>query len=149
MAEQGRIYGAYADIDSESVKSFWNDNAKKDSSLKSVLLGKDFGENSALLHNERENEILRGFIGDRNISVLDIGCGIGRWAYNLKPIVKTYHGIDFSDEFVKSARNTFKDSANIKFFCMSATDVDISVPPPPPRKKIRSCYFYRGLYVYK
>jgi SAM-dependent methyltransferase len=129
MAEQSknRIYGAYADIDSESVKSFWNNNARKDSSLKSVLLGNDFGENSAILHNERENKILRSFVGDKSISILDIGCGIGRWAYNLKPIIKVYHGIDFSDEFVKSANIKFNNSANIKFYCMSATNIDTSV----------------------
>jgi hypothetical protein len=37
---------------------------KKDSSLKSVLLGYDFGENSADLHNQKEAKILMDLIGN-------------------------------------------------------------------------------------
>jgi SAM-dependent methyltransferase len=120
----GRIYGENADIDSETVKNFWNNNAKKDASLKSVLLGYDFGENSADLHNKKEAKIVLDFVGSGKKSILDVGCGIGRWAYNLKPIIKTYDGIDFSEEFVKSANNNFKDYSEIKFYNMSAVNID-------------------------
>jgi len=122
--ENGRIYGEKASIDGESVKTFWNNNAKKDSSLKSVLLGYDFGENSADLHNKKEAKIVLDFIGNDKKTILDIGCGIGRWAYNLKTVIKKYDGIDFSDEFVKAANNNFKDHNEINFFCMSATDIN-------------------------
>jgi SAM-dependent methyltransferase len=120
----GRIYGEKAGIDSESVKHFWNNNAKKDSSLKSVLLGYDFGENSADLHNRKEAQIVLDFTGNGKKSILDIGCGIGRWAYNLNPIIKTYDGIDFAEEFVKTANNNFNSFDNITFYCMSATGID-------------------------
>jgi predicted TPR repeat methyltransferase len=56
--------------------------------------------------------------------MLDIGCGIGRWAYNLEPIIKAYDGIDFSEEFVKTAGAHFRDRDGIKFFCMPVTDID-------------------------
>jgi cyclopropane fatty-acyl-phospholipid synthase-like methyltransferase len=42
----------------------------------------------------------------------------------LGSIVTTYHGIDFSEEFVKVANNNFKNNKNIQFFYMSATDID-------------------------
>jgi SAM-dependent methyltransferase len=124
--ENGRIYGEKASIDSESVKLFWNNNAKKDSSLKSVLLGYDFNENSADLHNQKEAKIVLDFIGDEGEkkNILDIGCGIGRWAYNLKPIIQKYDGIDFSEEFIQAANFNFKDFDKIKFYCMSATDIN-------------------------
>jgi SAM-dependent methyltransferase len=124
METDGRIYGDNAGIDKESVKSFWNNNAKKDSSLKSVLLGYDFGENSAVLHNQKEAKIVLDFIGEGKKTILDIGCGIGRRAYNLKQIIKTYDGIDFSEEFVKSANNNFEGCAGIGFYCMSATEIE-------------------------
>jgi SAM-dependent methyltransferase len=124
MEADGRIYGDNAGIDKESVKVFWNNNAKKDSSLKSVLLGYDFGENSAVLHNQKEAKIVLDFIGGGQKTILDIGCGIGRWAYNLKQIIKAYDGIDFSEEFVKSASNNFKGYAGISFYCMSATEIE-------------------------
>jgi len=120
----GRIYGEKSEINTESVKSFWNNNAKKDSSLKSVLLGYDFGENSANLHNQKEAKIVLDFIGNDKKTILDIGCGIGRWAYNLNNIIQKYDGIDFSDEFVQAANNNFKNYNEINFYCMSATDID-------------------------
>ncbi|MDR1215810.1 MAG: class I SAM-dependent methyltransferase [Treponema sp.] len=124
MKAIGRIYGKNADIDSENVKRFWNNNAKQDSSLKSVLLGYDFGENSADLHNQKETKIVLDFIGNSKKTVFDIGCGIGRWAYNLNSIIKTYDGIDFSEEFIKIANNNFKCFPKIKFYCMSAVNID-------------------------
>ena len=124
METIGRIYGKQASIDSESVKTFWNNNAHKDSSLKSVLLGYDFGANSADLHNQKEAQIVRDFIGAGQKTIVDIGCGIGRWAYNLQPIIKKYDGIDFSEAFVQAASNNFKDSNGIRFYCMPATDID-------------------------
>ena len=124
MKTVGRIYGEKTGIDSNKVKTFWNNNAQKDSSLKSVLLGYDFAENSANLHNEKESKIVCDFIGSGKKTILDIGCGIGRWAYNLKPIIKTYDGIDFSEEFVKAANNNFKDFAEFTFHCMSAVNID-------------------------
>jgi len=124
MEANGRFYGKSVCVDSDSIKEFWNNNAKKDSSLKSVLLGKDFGANSADLHNQKETKILLDFIGNDKKDILDIGCGIGRWAYNLLPIIQSYHGIDFSDEFVKNANNSFAEYENIQFFCSSATKIE-------------------------
>jgi SAM-dependent methyltransferase len=124
MNVNGRIYGEKADIDSESVKIFWDNNARKDASLKSVLLGYDFGKNSADLHNQKEAKIVLDFIGTGKKTVLDIGCGIGRWAYNLKSIIEEYDGIDFSEEFVKAARNNFEGFDKIRFHPMSATNID-------------------------
>ncbi|MDR2410348.1 MAG: class I SAM-dependent methyltransferase [Bacteroidales bacterium] len=119
-----RIYKKNVDIDVDAIRSFWNKKAQKDSSLKAVLLGADFGENSGIIRNERESNILKGFIKNPK-TVLDIGCGIGRWAYNLKSDFEIYHGIDFSEEFIKNATLNFKDFPNIKFFNMSVIDIDI------------------------
>ncbi|MDR1230218.1 MAG: methyltransferase domain-containing protein [Spirochaetaceae bacterium] len=125
MAETvGRIYGEKTDIDSDRVKAFWDNNARKSSSLKSVLLGYDFGENSADLHNQKEAKIVLDFIGDGKKTILDIGCGIGRWAHNLEAAIQEYDGIDFSEEFIKTANHHFKDVDKIKFYSMSATNID-------------------------
>lgn len=128
MAEKTRIYDEVVNIDSRSVQNFWNLKAAKDSSFKSVLLGSDLAENSGVIRNNRECQILCDFLGQREaLTVLDIGCGIGRWAYNLEPRIKTYHGIDFSSEFIKSATHTFEANPRIKFFQMSATQLDLSL----------------------
>jgi len=132
METNGRVYGKQTTIDSENIKAFWNNNAKKDSSLKSVLLGYDFNENSADLHNQKESKLVNNFIGNSKRTILDIGCGIGRWAYNLKQIIEKYDGIDFSEEFVKAANNNFIDFPEIMFYCMSALNIDTS--------KLLDCY---------
>jgi len=124
MEANGRIYGKKTVIDSENVKTFFNNNAKKDTSLKSVLLGNDFGENSADLHNQKETKIVLDFIGNDKKTILDIGCGIGRWAYNLKPKIQKYDGIDFSDDFIQAAIHNFREFNEIRFYCMPATDID-------------------------
>jgi SAM-dependent methyltransferase len=124
MEANGRIYGEKAAIDSENVKNFFNNNAKKDTSLKTVLLGNDFGENSADLRNQKETKIVMDFIGNGKKTIIDIGCGVGRWAYNLKPVIQKYDGIDFSQEYIKAANNNFKDFDEINFYCMAATDID-------------------------
>ena len=126
--ENTRVYGEIVNIDSTSIQSFWNAKAKKDGSIKAVLLGSDFAQDSGILRNERENKILCNLINNREqISVLDIGCGIGRWAYNLQSNYKTYHGIDFSSEFINSATKSFKENPNVIFLQMSATQIDKSM----------------------
>jgi SAM-dependent methyltransferase len=125
-----RIYGDVVDIDSSSIQSFWNVKAEKDATLKAVLLGSDFAENSGVLRNEQEKRILRSFTGGKPLTILDIGCGIGRWAHNLRPQIQAYHGIDFSERFIQAAKRTFRDMPQCAFFQMSATEIDTSVLLP-------------------
>lgn len=127
MAKETRIYDKVVSIDSKSIQAFWDSKAKKDSSIKSVLLGSDLAENSGIIRNNRERQILCHFLGKSNVTILDIGCGIGRWAYNLDSRIKIYHGIDFSSEFIKSAIKSFDSKPNVSFFQMSATQLDLSV----------------------
>jgi ubiquinone/menaquinone biosynthesis C-methylase UbiE len=125
--EKTRIYGNTVDIDSNQVQEFWNAKAKKDNTIKAVLCGNDFAENSGIIRNERECRILQNFIKTRELTILDIGCGIGRMAHNLKDNIKIYHGIDFSSEFIRSAKMQFKDNSNVEFFQMSAAEIDTSL----------------------
>ncbi|MDR0603613.1 MAG: class I SAM-dependent methyltransferase [Bacteroidales bacterium] len=128
--DAARVYGNVVDIDSNAVQSFWDSKAEKDASLKAVLLGTDLAENSGVLRNERENRILHDFIGERDVTVLDIGCGIGRWAHNLQSQIQVYHGIDFSEKFIQAAKKSFKNMPQCAFFQMSATEIDASVLLP-------------------
>lgn len=73
-----------------------------------VLLG-DQNPHHALDWNKFEKEhILKKMKIDSNSCVLDIGCGIGRWAESIIPISKYYLGTDFSAEMINVAKQRCK-----------------------------------------
>lgn len=55
--------------------------------------------------------------------VLDIGCGIGRWAENIIDHCGEYIGTDFSDETIRSAQERFKAYSNALFINSSFQDI--------------------------
>ncbi|MDR2407978.1 MAG: class I SAM-dependent methyltransferase [Bacteroidales bacterium] len=125
-----RIYNTIINVDSNSIHDFWEKQAEETISLKSVLLGGEFEETSRILRNDLEKTIVKNLLQNARstrssqMTILDIGCGIGRWAYNLKSIYSVYHGIDFSEEFVELATLNFADEKNVNFFTMSVFDMD-------------------------
>lgn len=51
----------------------------------------------------------------KDMVFVDIGCGIGRMAKWVGPLVKQYHGIDISQEMLNVARAKFVDVTNVAF----------------------------------
>lgn len=58
-------------------------------------------------------------------SVLDVGCGIGRFVRALAPEVRSIAGIDVSRRMVETARARCADLANATFFRRSAHDLTV------------------------
>jgi len=56
---------------------------------------------------------------------LDFGCGIGRIARSISPLVKEYHGVDYSVEMIAKAKEYHKDYSNVQFFANSGCDLSI------------------------
>ena len=50
--------------------------------------------------------------------MLDIGCGIGRWAEQAAPLCREYVGTDFSSEMVKTAARRL-DNPKCRFLNLS------------------------------
>lgn len=126
MLNKTRIYDKKVKINNVDVKSFWEKRASiKD--LNSVLLGNQNDSKHSDLRNEKEFALLKNFLTNlKDLTVLDIGCGIGRWANNLKDKIKLYHGIDFSENFINNNKERFRDYKNLNFMVMSASDMDLS-----------------------
>lgn len=55
--------------------------------------------------------------------VLDIGCGIGRWADAIEENIDYYFGTDYVEDFVKIARERNKQKKNFNFEAISALDL--------------------------
>lgn len=106
--KETRIYGRNVEIRTENTKSFYDSRAKAMRNMAnpyvSVLLG-DQNPEYALMWDKFEKEnILPRMEINRTCRVLDIGCGMGRWAEALIPISGYYCGTDVSTEMVKRAK---------------------------------------------
>ena len=111
--EGHRIYERKRDIDTERVREFYETRAQllNQSGLKekacryaTVTLTKENAEK----WDAMEKDLILPLLNIRETdSVLDIGCGIGRWAEAVIPLCRRYVGVDFSEEMVKSCKENF------------------------------------------
>ena len=111
-------------IDKKNIKSFFEKRAKMhDDShpLKSVI----YQDKNPMLAKERDmfekNKIKKILNISEDDVVLDVGCGIGRWADGMSNVVKKYVGIDYTTEFINIAKKKFKNDVNIHFICLDGS----------------------------
>lgn len=102
-----RIYGEKVEINKENTRNFYNNRAKAmkdmDNPYVSVLLGDQNPEYALAWDMFEKENILPKMQIDATCRVLDIGCGMGRWAEALIPICGYYCGTDLSPEMVARA----------------------------------------------
>ncbi len=126
---QNRILNKNINLDSSTIKQFWKERSKI-RELKGVLLGEQKDNVSQELRNDKENRLLHNFLNfSQKLNVLDIGCGIARWATNLKDLIASYHGIDQCEEYINENSDIFGND-NYKFFCMSAANINTAILLP-------------------
>lgn len=113
--DEHRIYGKNVNINMERTKAFYDDRAERMDSMSnpyvSVLLG-DQNPEYARAWNEFERKmILPKLKIGADSAVLDIGCGMGRWAEVMIPASMYYCGTDMSSGMLEKARqrNYFPD----------------------------------------
>lgn len=122
---QTRVYTDKIEIDNNSTKEFWENRANNINNLQTVLLGSDKTGIEQNTRNEHEKLIVESVIKQiKNPRILDIGCGIGRWAENLINQFDSYTGVDFSEGFIDYASKKFSDNENIKFYNNSILNLD-------------------------
>ncbi|MHB8129577.1 MAG: class I SAM-dependent methyltransferase [Mobilitalea sp.] len=102
-----RIYGEKVQIRQENTREFYNQRAKRVGDMQcpyTAVLLNDEEPKHAREWNEFEKQYIQPELRiDKDSNVLDIGCGIGRWAETIIPMAKYYLGVDYSDEMVKTA----------------------------------------------
>ena len=122
---QTRVYADKIEIDNNSTKEFWENRANNINNLQTVLLGSDKTGIEQNTRNEHEKLILESVVKQiKNPRILDIGCGIGRWAENLINQFDSYTGVDFSEGFINFASKKFANYSNIKFYNNSILNLD-------------------------
>ncbi len=106
--DKHRIYGEKADINKEHTIDFYDQRAKNmnnmDCPYTSVLLGDQNPEHAAKWNLYEKDFILPQLNIQNDSCVLDIGCGIGRWAEHVIPLCHFYCGVDFSSGMIQTAK---------------------------------------------
>ena len=131
-----RVYGEKVSIDTENTVSFYNQRAKTINNRKqeytTVLLGDQDPDFSVKWDAYEKQLILPKLKLNQDKVILDIGCGIGRWAEAVADQCKEYYGVDFSSEMIAVAKENIKNE-NCHFYAMSAVDA-VSNPKIIDRK---------------
>ena len=117
-------------LDNKKVVDFWENRAakmekKKLGILQSTMLTSN--EEEALKKWENEKKIVLNYMLpylNQNSSLLELGCGIGRWSRILSNYVKEVDAVDLNSIFIKKAKQLSEqeDKNNIKFYCSSMKD---------------------------
>lgn len=129
MSEGNRIYGDRVDLKADKdIREFFDKRADKYMEGKknrytTVLLGDENPEYAGMWNQYEIDFILPYLRVEKTHKVLDIGCGVGRWAETMVPICGTYVGVDFSGEMVRAAREHFSDAQNATFVQSSFQDI--------------------------
>ena len=106
--KETRVYEKKLDINTNNTRKFYDERAKEIARMEcpytSVLLG-DQNPKHAEEWNIYEKEFILPHLKiDKSSEVLDVGCGMGRWAETIIPMVSFYLGTDFSSEMIQVAR---------------------------------------------
>ncbi len=117
-----RIYGNIEEIDTGKIKKFFNKRAKKDE--EALLIKTEFSDKENVENRQKEEtELLLNKIDFTNKKILEIGCGIGRWAEVFHDKCESYLGIDYSEELIKIAKENYNYD-NCHFQVLSASQLD-------------------------
>lgn len=121
-----RVKREIRQIDYSSTKSFFENREKKfkESNPYSVTMYQDNNPELVEKRNKKEVETLLPLLKLNNkCKVLDIACGIGRWSDAIHEDIEEYCGIDFSEGFIKIARERNAALSNRSFFVGAAGEI--------------------------
>ena len=131
-----RVYGEKINIDTENTISFYNQRAKtiktREREYTTVLLGDKDPDFSVKWDAYEKHFILPKLKLTKEKVILDIGCGIGRWAEAVVGQCKEYYGVDFSSEMIAVAKQNVRNN-HCHFYTMSIVDA-LSDPKITARK---------------
>ena len=126
-----RLYGEKEDINKENIKDFFDKRASKE--VDSLMTITSFQEKENLdQRQEEESKIVLENIDLTGKKILEIGCGLGRWAEIFHDKCKSYLGLDYAENLIKLAKKNY-NYKNCEFQVMSALDIKIDeliIKPP-------------------
>lgn len=117
-----RIKTKKVNISNRNIKNFFKGRVNKlgINPITSVLYQDAHPEIAKMRDLYEKKFVLNKIKFNETDIVLDLGCGIGRWADVLKDKVKQYIGTDYIKEFIDYAKERYKTNKNLKFIYCSA-----------------------------
>lgn len=121
-----RITGDRTTIDTDMLRDFFRSRARRhsESSPAVSMLYQDSNPELAAARDRVEKDmlvpLLRLHAQDR---IIDVGCGVGRWAYVFASRVRRYLGTDPIDELLQIARAAFAAHPDVAFQNIAAQDI--------------------------
>lgn len=125
MNKKMRVKNKVINLDYDETKSFFEQRAGKYSEENpySTTMYQDNNEDLVNKRNIAEvNKILPLLKLNSKSTVLDVACGVGRWADAIQRPIRSYTGIDFGQGLIKIAQERNKRS-NYDFFIGSAIEL--------------------------
>ena len=121
-----RIKNKIENIDYKETKLFFKKRAEKfqENNHYSVTMYHDNNAEIVKQRNKKEIEkLLPKLHIEKNSRVLDVACGIGRWADALSDDITEYCGLDFSEELIDIA-NKRNDKSKFSYCVGSANEIE-------------------------
>ncbi|HOB54413.1 MAG TPA: class I SAM-dependent methyltransferase [Acidobacteriota bacterium] len=122
----GRIKHERVQINPKDVNDFFDRRGRsvnRNHELTSILYQDSNPELAESRDRHEKQTILPLLALAPSDTVLDIGCGIGRWADAVISHVHMYHGIDFSSSLIEYACSRLGQTPNVTFQVLAAQDV--------------------------
>lgn len=117
------------ELDPEQVGAFFDTRAKRISELgplHAVIYQEKQGQLAALRDLAEADCVWPLLALDGQQHLLDIGCGTGRWASRIAPLVASYVGIDFSEGLLTYARQDLAKCPHCSFKKLGADAISPS-----------------------
>ncbi len=118
---KNRYYDEEVEISESTVRKFFNERGdkwdKSEERRYNITMYQDNNPGLAHIRDQEEKKKITSLLSfTKKDSVIDVGCGIGRWADELADKVGTYVGVDFSDVLVKIANERYQDTNCVNFY---------------------------------
>ena len=119
------------ELNVEKIKSFWNSRARmlsdaKLGELQSTMLTSNEIEAATKWELEKSSflRVIEGYLTKEG-SMMELGCGLGRWTRVLSSHVKNIEAYDYSDSFIKNAKIICakENINNVSFTCSNVAEI--------------------------